>query len=426
METMTQEKEQTYLSEALTLSAFDTTTLNLIETKPGTGKTYFALNVLPNLVERRGRIVYLIDHKAGVNQIVKNYPDIAQHYSTEWLRSMNAGSLEFANDKIVVMTYAFFGTLTMGNSEFIKNLEMVICDELHNIYWPISSERTKLRKAHPQLEDKSLFQLLDDTSANKVALTAIEELCWDDSCYVVGMTATPRLVIERFSYKAEINRIEPDVELVGYETKNLYPYRNLEQEIRQIKPGQKCIIYIPRIDMMEKFMAIAEECKLRFGGVWSTYNANHPMSDKQLILLDFLLENQRLPDTIDVLFINKSCETSINIYGDIDAIYVHCNHDDTITQVRGRYRDNLDNLYTYRQTLDYLVIPDEFLNVPLFEEDRDRLSEILNLRNANYRQYKWRKINEILPRFGYRASQQRKNNRSYFVITKTKNEPVNE
>lgn len=64
--------------------------------------------------------------------------------------------------------------------------------------------------------------------------------------------------------------------------------------------------------------------------------------------------------------------------------------------------------------------------MPLFEDARNRLAEILNLRNASYRPYKGRKIHELLPQFGYVATSHRKNNRTYFVITKNENGLITE
>ena len=47
----------------------------------------------------------------------------------------------------------------------------------------------------------------------------------------------------------------------------------------------------------------------------------NPMSDMQKQIRQYIIEKQRLPDDIDILVFNKAYETSINIYGNIEAVF---------------------------------------------------------------------------------------------------------
>lgn len=85
-----------------------------------------------------------------------------------------------------------------------------------------------------------------------------------------------------------------------------------------------------------------------------------------------------MPKYIDILLINAPCETGVNIKNnDIDFIIIHSENNDTITQVRGRLRNDLKQLYLYSK---YFVdipneVPQEYLNIKLTKNDLDMLCE---------------------------------------------------
>ena len=82
-------------------------------------------------------------------------------------------------------------------------------------------------------------------------------------------------------------------------------------------------------------------------------NPEYPLSEKQVKDREQIINNRELQSNIDVLFVNKACETSISI-GDeehtknpFDFMIVHSCKKDTQIQVRGRYRNDLPTLYLY-------------------------------------------------------------------------------
>lgn len=127
----------------------------------------------------------------------------------------------------------------------------------------------------------------------------------------------------------------------------------------------------------------------------------NPMSDVQKQIRQYIIEKQRLPDNIDILVFNKAYETSINIYGNIEAVFIKSQDEDTIIQARGRYRNDLNTLYLYDPSDDTLIVPDEYINVPLFTEDKEALALALNYRNSCGALYKWNTIKKKLEEQGY-------------------------
>ncbi len=52
-------------------------------------------------------------------------------------------------------------------------------------------------------------------------------------------------------------------------------------------------------------------------------NKDYPLSEEQLKLRDIIIKEQKFPDGLDVLLINKSMETSINIRTPVENVVVY-------------------------------------------------------------------------------------------------------
>ena len=52
-------------------------------------------------------------------------------------------------------------------------------------------------------------------------------------------------------------------------------------------------------------------------------NKDYPLSEEQLKLRDIIIKEQKFPDGFDVLLINKSMETSINIKTPVENVVVY-------------------------------------------------------------------------------------------------------
>lgn len=393
-----------YINDVVDISSIQHFYLNMIEAPAGSGKTFFALEKLYQLASNKSKVLYLIDSVAGGEQIARHHN--ASSYSKQWRENLSDG-LEYIEDgKINVMTYAKFGALLKFYPDFINTIELIICDELHNIFWPIAADRARFAKQFPMMTKQDINDLLSKTSYTYIALDKLQWLCWDDTCYIVALTATPKRVYDNFS--AEINDVTFDCELVAYNTIQRLYYRNLSYELSMLEHGKKYIVYVPLIEETKKYLDLVRKRCFNANAIWSCHNKDHPLTEEQVKLRSFVIEKQALPDDLDILFINKSCETSINIFGNIDAMYIHCGDEDVITQARGRFRGDLQRLYVYRQDINSIAIPDEFLDVPLYAEDKERLSFSLNILNKGGRLCKWNTIKNLLSGSGYRLEEFRK------------------
>ena len=406
--------EPKYLSDAISLVEFKKGCLNLIDTPAGSGKTTFALNKLPALAQTKDHIIYLIDTIAGKENILQ-YPDI-QEFSEFSVLSKGFPVEENYKPKITVMTYHKFGGLVMRRSPIINKAELIIGDELHQIYKYIAIEKNKCNVSEGK---KNISRTETPICAG---LSALENLCCYGDCYVVALSATPSLVLERF--RAEINRIVLDCEVVSYETPQPEYYSNLEQELSNLQKGKQYIVFNGQIKQIQKFVGISKKLGFRAVGLWSPNRQDYPMDNEQYKLREYLSETHRLPDDLDILFINEAYETSINIEGEIEAMYIHNSNEDIITQVRGRYRNNLRHLFVFDKSAEKketkIELPQEYLNRPLFQEDKEVLARALNVVNENGRLCKFPTISKQLSQQGYTIKDGRKNNKRYHIIYDTK------
>ena len=71
------------------------------------------------------------------------------------------------------------------------------------------------------------------------------------------------------------------------------------------------------------------------------------------------------------------------MHGHLDYMIVHSSEEDTRTQARGRYRDDLDVLYVYEQASEQdIVVPDDFLDVYIYKEDKTKLRAQIDMKDA--------------------------------------------
>ena len=241
-------------------------------------------------------------------------------------------------------------------------------------------------------------------------MNTLEELSSSENCYVVALTATPKKILSNF--RAPIHNISLTPEPTGYITQETIRYRNLEQELSKLDHSRKYLVYTEHSTGIQKIVSFLQNSGYRAIGLWSMNSDTTPMSDIQKQIRQYIIEKQRLPDNIDILVFNKAYETSINIYGDIEAVFIKSQDEDTIIQARGRYRNDLNTLYLYDPSDDTLIVPDEYINVPLFKEDKDALALALNYRNSCGALYKWGAIKKKLIEQGYTVQENpRINNR---------------
>lgn len=371
--------------------------LNLIKAPCGSGKTYFAKGLKRLAVF--DKMLYLIDTKTGKDQLLEGA-------EKEWI-NVNGTSLEVV-DGITFMTYAGFAKYCdnsyAGRQRWMEDA-VIICDEFHNaIKWS---------------------KWANDNNLHGRALDLLRERIMHESNLVIAISATPNRIRKEFS--AVLHDVPVHGEPLHYENGTVESYTNLEALLQTVPQGQRGIVYIQRITHIENCMKVMSARGFRTAAVWSTSNKEHPLSKEQMEVRDYIIKNAEIPPNIDILFLNASGETSINIGNKektkypIDFMIVHNTQLDVQEQVRGRYRNDLDRLYLYKPLrADDMekapVIPERYLNEKLTRKDIIKLIWLLGIRDDKGVLVKPPKFKELLINTGYQVQEGRTNKIRYVII----------
>jgi superfamily II DNA or RNA helicase len=344
-------------------------------------------------------MVYLIDTRNGNQQVVmKN--EQAVFYSDNWKETVERGIVWFGDaeyqNKIVVMTYAKFGVLAEKFPRFGYDFELILCDEIHSL--------PKFRS----FTDKN-----GGSNPHIPAQKRLEEIVRHSNQIVIALSATPRRALEQIN--CSFNHITVDDDVHRLETKQIIPYTNKFKLLDELSPEDKGIVYITRITGMIDFYEKATAKGFKTICVWSENNKDHPMTDAQKEARDYIISKEELPPQYDMVIINASSETGINIYGNVDYIVVHHTDPDTREQIRGRYRKDLDRLYLHDNNA--IQVPKEYLDCELSTERREQLCYDIDIRDDKGRTYKWNTVKKRLIAAGYSVVEARHNSQRFFVIT---------
>lgn len=387
-------KGKKYLSEAVHMDEIESGVLNLIKAPVGAGKTYWALNVLSREVETRTQMLYLIDTVNGKVQIGKNKG--IEAYQTSCLEMLERGIFFWEEANIVLMTYAKFGAMVSKNKDYGNNFKIIVCDEIQNV-----------------IRFSSFGQKKDDKPLHEIAKKRLEEITQNNlETKVIGLSATPERAEKEFY--APYQYITVDEEVREYEAVETRYYSNIEYLIENVPKDKIGLVYVAHVRKMKTLVEVAEKRGLRAVAVWSI-NHDDKMTAEQLSARQYILENELLPPQYDLVIINASSETSINIRGQVDYIAINTTEPEVRTQVRGRYRSDLDLLYLFDS--ESLEVPEEYMEKPLFKSDRNKLCELLQMKDEWGRIVGWTTVKKRLQEEGYIITEGRPNNRRYYVIS---------
>lgn len=386
-----------YLSDLVNANALQKSKLNIIRAPTGSGKTYFALNYIPALVpDALHSVVYLIDTINGKEQITSNYNAVSEYWG--WAKGIdNDGGMWFDDDRrIVVLTYAKFGILSHRYPEFHKHFDYIICDELHSLF--------HFQNFSPK------------PNWHSIALMGVRAAVKNERTTVIALSATPAIIKRDIGTPWQEIAIDQD-DLIHYDQDQVIPYTNLEYILSGIDPDSIGLCYTARISQMIEIEQQAQEMGFSPICIWSTANKAYPMTEEQLSVRDSILKDYTIPEAYNLLIINSSSETSIKIKSPVDYVIVNSTNQDTQVQVRGRVNGDLNNLYLLNDGTQPIDLPDEFLNVRLFNEGKERVCDFANLKNPYRKQYKWPTVKELLEGDGYVVSEGRQDDKRYAVIS---------
>lgn len=411
-----------YLSEVVDMDDIHMEKINLIYAPCGSGKTTFAKTELLkyflydydyleygqnvetesdlywgaplNEVAKHSKekILYLIDTAIGKEQLL--HSDGAKSEINIW-----TGQEEWELPGFKVMTYAGYAMLCKKAPEYNKwrSNAFIICDEFHNaVKW-------------------SKWKKEGEENLHEIAISEILYGVYMGYNKVFALSATPDIL-----YK-EMDNIIHEVNLLDeprhFEENEVIGYKDLNHLLKKIPADKRGIIYITHISDIIKYQELLNKRGIKNGALWSLNNYDYPLSKEQKEMRKYIIENREMPPDIDVLFINKSCETSITIgegektKNPIDYMIIHSKEEDTVIQARGRYRNDLNTLYYLEPSVyDKVDVPESWLNRPLNKNDKDDLCTFLGLKdNANGRLLKWTSIKKVLKANNYDVCDKRIN-----------------
>ena len=386
-----------YLSEVIDYTSFAQGELNIVECGTGSGKTYWSLVELPKRLDPGKKMLFLIDTANGRDQFLKKYGglELYDYYSEKLLKD---GLVDFESN-ISIATYAKFGSLAryakneLWTSECVY--QYIVCDEIHNLI--------------------RFSKIPSPTNFHQKAKERLEKIVCYTNTLVIGLTATPRLIDENFG--ALVHFVDFLDDPRRYETKHIERFSSVNVMFTRLKE-QRGIIYFTHIASQIEFCEKAKQKGYNPIAIWSKCNEVHPMNEEQLQVREAILSQEAFPDSYDMLVINASSETGITISGKIDYIIVCSNSEDIITQVRGRYRGDLDTLYIYDTNEGSIDVPPRFMNTVLDVEGKKELALALGLKKSNRTPAGWTTVSKKLQENGYRVKEVRRNGIRCVIISK--------
>lgn len=391
-----------YLSNIVNVEDFEIGKMNLISAPCGCGKTTFAKTILKKLHEEYNfeliqlDMLYLIDTAMGKEQLLNSKG--AQVDYNFW-----TGEPYWKLPGITVMTYAGYQTLCEKAPKYNdwNDRCVIVCDELQEeIQWSKWSNEDDL---HTRAVGRIAYN---------VAMT--ENL-------VIALSATPQWIRKEFDWC--LNEIELLGEPRHYENENIENYNDLFLILNKIKPNECGIIYISQIEKMIEYEKILTDRGLKCVSLWSKNNKKFSLSERQTKVRDYIIRHRELPPDVDILIINRASATSITIGEEektkrpIDFMIIHTADENIQIQARGRYRNDLKNLYLHRADIeDEINLSYKWLNIPLYKKDKQKLCEELDLKDVNGRVLKWTTIKSRLIKNGYIIDDKRTPNERYSII----------
>lgn len=311
-----------------------------------------------------------------------------------------------------IKTYAALHQKTIDDYEYsyMKSFDLIVCDEIHNLvrYCEYSQELKYVRRL-----------LFNDNE-------------FEYNGKILMMTATPQYIeklqqrIPGINSYHTINLMDdPEIHrLTTFEFDTIKHYSQIEHVLRRIRDnkefeyGTKVLIYTSQVKTMLKIQEIMFNLELD-STVIHSMNHDREMSKETLERRKKILEEGIFEG--DVLIINSSMETGINLKACNNFKYVIVNSSNIveITQSRGRVRDDIKCLYTRIDDDRPFSFIDDYIGVELIKEDFMALFK--DLKDKNNNSWGVRKIKSELTKNGYEVSQVNKSVKgkrsTYYTIT---------
>lgn len=397
-----------YLGEIMKDRVFTTNTL--IVSPTGSGKTHYIFN---NLCKDK-KVLYLCDNSNLEEQV-------SSEDNTRVAKDKKP-KRGFDKTNIIVMTYKYFGAKIKFDleDEYVNGFDLIIADEVHNLvdYQSFNNDadlanviRVLMRKYEntPILMFTATPYYLDELAKNNPGIDRnYEKIDFSKSKEVM------RYINKREAYLNHISQIQFALE----EYKQSFEYSNM-----------KCLIYVSKIEDMKFVQDMCLDRKLKPICIWSTNNSKHYMNDEQMSVRKHLIDEGMLKQPYNVLIINRSTETGVNIYDDkMQLVIVNTTNLTQQVQARGRVRHDVDLLVVKtkdNKKVDTITIKDEVLDKPLLKTEIEDIIKEYNIKDSKRRYITVNKFGKFLSNNEYEMITTRRTvngkKNTYYIIKRTKN-----
>ena len=367
--------------------------INLIVSPVGSGKTTYIMDFIKRkgyqtFNQKDGNIIYVVD-TTNLKQC------ISMLYGNQLIESLNLTydevfhTLENGNvlvkNGMSILTYSALNTrLELGQ---INIGDIFIFDEFHSLFRYLKTNFGDQYK-HVVNNIDMIFKLNQ----------------------VIALTATPDDVYEYFEFNNKedlINNIIPSRlmdNLNQYKSEHKIKYNDIKQTLSKLHFNKALIYYAGSID---KLKVLQSELSHQ-------YNVKYIISqrkckDKDMIdLANYIIATGLFPDDLDILIINSTFQTGINIIDErVDTYLSYTYIDDfidetSIIQSRGRIRHDIKyhcewkpkknitrfdkkDISNINQNQQRIEILDSVLNTKLTSKEFKNITEQLNYRNSSGR-----------------------------------------
>ena len=325
------------------------------------------------------------------------------------------------------MTYAAFGSKIKKSEIRLKDWDMIVCDEIHNMIVPVRIARNKLQKQFPEALPWEINDMLKMTNYNYIAIEMVSEIARKGEKWVFGLTATPRNLQRIAEFEGLINEVKFSQALRAYEIISSFDYTDIETILRAAIPDdRKRVFFFSTVKELKKYKEVLLEAGRQAEAIWST-NHEENMNSHQLSTRAYLLEEHKLPDDVQDLLFNSAYETALTIKDKgVKEMYIHTGNEDTRTQSRNRLRQDLEVVGYYdrnkaenqkrvarennRGMDEQWNVPESYINVKLDKKKRDEMITEIGFPK------KWTSFRKWLEGHGYRVEEKIIQGATYYTI----------
>lgn len=327
----------------------------LITAGCGRGKTHYALSLSPT-----GLLAAINEKRRFINLLDRNLKDIEPSEvlfltSRKVIKSQQLKS----NDNCVAAIPADFADDADLKNDFIEEKEKekrkgkIRITTAHNFGELVKKGLVK-RQPKVIIVDE-IHSVFSETIFAESLIFTIEYLKEHyDSIIKIGLTATPEFLtdyIEKNDKELHFKIIDIDLGS-KYKSKEIKVIKNgsIDTYLRECHPASdsKYIVYT---QSAKKCYELSQQYGSKSAFLISDYN-ERKVNDRLLVdimneqgVKQYIIENQKLPDDIDIVFLNSACREGMNLK-DKNIKHIICEAPDmlTIEQIYGRMRGDTDTM----------------------------------------------------------------------------------